>query len=213
MSAEEPEDVARLRAAFASVEEGAQQERVDAERIFDALHGTLDPEERRAIVDALASNPDAAEAWRLAREMAPEAEARHAEPARSWRWLAVAAGIVLAVGIGWQLSGPARNTTEPVYRGVESRSITSALPPDATLSRAQPVLRWAGVPGARYRVRVLTSDLEVLEESSESEALEYRLSDATMQRINAGSYILWQVEGRIPGDTVIVSPTFRVRVD
>jgi hypothetical protein len=212
VSAEEPEDVARLREAFASVDEGARKP-VDAERIFEALHGTLDPEERRAIVDELASNPDAAEAWRLAREMAPEREARRAELARNWRWLAVAAGILLTVGLGWQLSGPGRNTTEPVYRGVESRSITSVLPPDATLSRAQPVLRWAGVPGARYRVRVLTSELEVLEVSPESDVLEYRLSDETMRRIEAGSYILWQVEGRIPGDAVIVSPTFRVRVD
>ena len=69
------------------------------------------------------------------------------------------------------------------------------------------------MPGARYRVRVLTSDLEVLEVSAESDVVEYRLSDETLRRIEAGSYILWQVEGRIPGDTVIVSPTFRVRVD
>jgi hypothetical protein len=78
VSGEEPEDVARLRAAFASVE-GDGQERVDAERIFDALHGTLDPEDRRAIVDELASNPGAAEAWRLARELAPEPGARGAK--------------------------------------------------------------------------------------------------------------------------------------
>ena len=212
MSEQEPEDVARLRAALESVE-GDGQEPVDAERIFDALHGRLDPEDRRAIVDELVSNPDAAEVWRLAREMDPEPSAQRSELARNWRWLAVAAGVVLTLGIGWQLRGPARDTTEPVYRGVESRSITSALPPEATLPRARPVLRWNGVPGARYRVRVLTSDLEVLEVSAESDVVEYRLSDETMRRIAAGSYILWQVEGRIPGDTVIVSPTFRVRVD
>ena len=212
MSAEEPEDVARLRAAFASVEEGTQ-ERVDAERIFEALHGTLDPEERRALVEELASNPDAAEAWRLAREMDPGPGAQRVGLVRNWRWLAAAAAVVLTAGIGWQLMGPTRDTTEPIYRGVESRSITSALPPDATLPREQLVLRWNGVPGARYRVRVLTSDLEVLEESAETDVLEYRLSDETMRRVEAGSYILWQVEGRIPGDTVIVSPTFRVRVD
>ena len=111
----------------------------------------------------------------------------------------MAAGVALTLGIGWQLREPARDTTEPVYRGVESRSITSALPPEATPPRAQPVLRWNGVPGARYRVRVLTSDLEVLEVSAESDVVEHRLSDETMRRIVAGSYILWQVEGRIPG--------------
>jgi hypothetical protein len=211
VSAEEPEDLARLRAAFGSVE-GDAPERVDAERIFDAVHGELNPEERRAIVDELLSNPDAAEAWRLAREMDPGPVARRSEPARNWRWLAAAAAVVLTVGIGWQLLGPMRGT-EPIYRGVESRSITSALPPDQALPRAQPVLRWNGVPGARYRVRVLTSDLEVLETSAESEVLEYRLTEETMRRIGAGSYILWQVEGRIPGEAVIVSPTFRVLVD
>jgi hypothetical protein len=212
VSEEEPEDVERLRAAFASVEADEQQ-RVDTEGIFDALHGTLDPEERRALVDELVSNPGAAEAWRLARELAPEPGARGAELVRNWRWMAVAAGIALTLGIGWQLSGPSRDTTEPVYRGVESRSITSALPPDQTLPRAQPVLRWVGVPGARYRVRVLTPDLQVLEVSDESDVEQYRVSDETLRRIDAGGYILWQVEGRIPGDAVIVSPTFRVRVD
>jgi hypothetical protein len=209
--AEEPENLSRLRAALASVE-GDGQQRVDAGRIFDALHSTLEPEERRAIVDELVSNADAAQTWRLAREMDPEPDARRSALVRNWRWPA-AAGILLTVGIGWQLSGPAHDTTKPVYRGVESRSITSALPPEATLPRALPVLRWAGVPGARYRVRVLTSALEVLAVSPESDAAEYRLSDETLHRIDPGSYILWQVEGRISGDTVIVSPTFRARVD
>src|SRR5262245_24082239 len=154
VSGQEPENVARLRAAFASVE-GDARERVDAERTFDAVHGALDPDDRRAVVDELVSNPDAAEAWRLAREMAPESGARHLELIQQWQWRAVAAVILLTVGIGWQLAGPGRETTEPIYRSVESRSITSALPQGATLTRAQPVLRWNGVPGARYRVRVL----------------------------------------------------------
>ena len=66
MSREEPEDVARLRTAFESVK-GDGQERVDAERIFDALHGTLDPEDRRAVVDELVSNPDPRKSggWRV----------------------------------------------------------------------------------------------------------------------------------------------------
>ena len=42
------------------------------ERVFDALHGNLSAEERRAVVDELVLNADAAEAWRLARELAPD---------------------------------------------------------------------------------------------------------------------------------------------
>ena len=46
VSAEEPKDVARLREAFASIEGDGASDPVDAERIFDALHG--DDESRRA---------------------------------------------------------------------------------------------------------------------------------------------------------------------
>lgn len=212
MSTAEPTDVARLRAALASVA-GEGQRPVDAERIFEAIHGRLDVKERQAIVDELTSSPDAAEAWRLAREMTPEPAIHGSAPTRSWRWLAVAAAAVVAVGVGWQVAGPWRRAPEPVYRGVDSRAITAALPASALLPRAQPVLRWTGVEGARYRVRVLTPDLQVLEASWESPTAEYRLSDETLQRIAPGSEILWQVEGRIPGDAVIVSPTFRVRVE
>ena len=69
-------------------------------------------------------------------------------------------------------------------------------------SRAQPVLRWTGIDGARYRVRVLTADLQVLEESAESSALEYTLSQETLARIPPGTQILWQVEAQIPGEVV-----------
>jgi hypothetical protein len=193
--------------------EGDVRERIAAERIFDAVHGTLDLEDRRTVVDELVMTSDAAEAWRLARELTPEPRARWFELARRWQWLAAAAGVVLTLGVGWQLGGPSTTPTGLVYRNVDPRSITSALPPEATLSRTQPVLRWTGVPGARYRVRVLTPALEVLEISPELDAVEYRLGEANMRRVDAGSDILWQVEGRIFGDGVIESPTFRVRVD
>ena len=71
MSAEDPRDVARLREAFASLAGEGSWGPVDAERIFEALHGNVSPEERQAVVDELLANPAAAQAWRLAREMAP----------------------------------------------------------------------------------------------------------------------------------------------
>lgn len=209
MSTGEPGDVARLRAALASLR-GDGEASVDAGRIFDALHGELSAAEREAVVDQLLTNPDAAEAWRLARELAPEAAAE-ASPRVTWsKWLAVAAALVLAVGVGWQILRPA---PEPVYRGSESRTIASALSPDATLARATPVLRWTGVEGGRYRVRVLTPELELLEESEESTALEYAVSAQALQRVPSGGRILWQVEARVPEGGSIASPTFSVRVE
>jgi hypothetical protein len=227
VSSEDPKDVSRLREAFASEAPDDRKapagrgtrDQVDPERIFDALHGDVSPEERQAVVEQLLTNPAAAEAWRLAREMRPDAGVEGAvdrvpeESTRraTWKWMAVAAAAVLAVGLGSQLI-PSRGDGEPAYRSVEARAIQSALPPGAELPRAQPVLRWTGMDGARYRVRVLTADLQVLEESTESSAREYTLSPETLGRIPPGGQILWQVEARIPGEVVITSPTFNIRV-
>ena len=219
VSAEEPKDVARLREAFASIEGDGASDPVDAERIFDALHGDMSPAERHVIIEQLVSNPAAASAWRLAREMGPDATQESAlDPApeerrrsAQWHLLSVAAAAVLAVGIGWQLM-QWRGTDAPAYRSVESRSIASALEPGSDLSRARPVLRWTGIDGARYRVRVLTADLQVLEESPETLAPEYTLDQETLARIPPATQILWQVEAHIPGEVVITSPTFSNRV-
>ncbi len=163
MSASDPGDVARLREALASLagKDGKDGSSADAGRIFDALYGHLGVEERRAIVDELANDAEAAEAWRLARELAPEPAAALL-PARTetWKWISMAAALLLAVGLGWRLFSPWKPAEPPVYRSGEQRTITSALPPGAVLSRSQPVLRWTPVEGARYQVRVLTPELQ-----------------------------------------------------
>ena len=215
MSASDPGDVARLRDALASLAGGDRRKGspVDAGRIFDALHGDLDVEERRAVVDELVSDAEAAEAWRLARELTPEAVAPSIAPRlESWKWLSMAAALLLAVGLGWRVFSPTPSTP-PVYRGGEPRAIASALPAGAPLSRSRPVLRWTSIEGARYQVRVLTPELQVLVETGELTTPEYRLTDEVLGRVAPGGVILWQVEGRIPGSGVITSPTFSVRVE
>ncbi len=152
VSDSEPADVARLRAALASLR-GDAGSPVDAERIFEALHGDVTAEERQAVVDELITNPDAAEAWRLAQELAPPASAPSVmSPDRgAWRWWAAAAVAVVAIGVGSQFVGPWRSVEPPVYRSTEQRSIASLLPAGQPLSRNNPVLRWTGIDGARYR--------------------------------------------------------------
>jgi hypothetical protein len=203
----EPIDVARLREAWAlrAAEPGRAS---DPERIFDALHGNLSAEERRAVVDEIVLDADAAEAWRLARELAPQPAA-----AAAWRWMSMAAAALLVVALGWQVVDRSGPLEEPAYRSVEERGIVSALPPETVLPRAQPVLRWIGVDGARYRVRVLTPELELLDETGELIGQAHTLSADVLRRIPAGGRILWQVEGRLPEGAVIVSPTFSVRVE
>jgi hypothetical protein len=72
VSAHDSKDVARLREAFASRQDEGTGEPVDPERIFDALHGNVTREERQAVVEQLLTDPAAAEAWRLARDMRPD---------------------------------------------------------------------------------------------------------------------------------------------
>jgi hypothetical protein len=74
------------------------------------------------------------------------------------------------------------------------------------------VLRWSGIDGARYRVRVLTADLQLIDESPETSERAYTLSPETLARIPPAASILWQVEARIPGEVVVTSPTFSNRV-
>ena len=214
MSATEPTDVARLRAALASLQSEAGKT-IDAGRIFDALHGDVTAEERRALVDELIANPDAAEAWRLAQELAPPASAASVTPAdrRAWRWWSAAAAAVLAVVAVWQVADPWRSADPPGYRSTEQRAIASLLPADLPLSRSAPVLRWTGIDGARYRVTVLTPALDVVEEANNLSPPEYTLSADVLARLPAGSQLLWQVEARVAGEGNIVSPTFTVRVE
>ena len=214
MSVPESADVARLRAALASLR-GEAGTPVDAGRIFDALHGEVSADERRAVVDELIANPDAAEAWRLAQDIAPPASVTAAMPTDrgTWRWWSVAAVAVLAIGLAWQFANPWRSAEAPAYRSTEQRAIASLLPSSQPLSRNAPVLRWTGIEGARYRVTVLTPALDVIEEADNLRAPEHTISADALARFSPGAPLLWQVEARIPGEGSIVSPTFTVRIE
>ena len=119
--------------------------------------------------------------------------------------------LLLVVAAAWQFQ-PWRSDP-PVYRGAEPRSIASLLPAGDRLSREQPVLRWTALDGARYRVRVLTPELDLLDEAEDLAAPEYRLPPDVLQRIPAGGRMLWQVEARVPGTAAVVSPTFSVQLE
>lgn len=211
MSAPEPPDVARLREALARLADEPGWPEADAERVFSALHGDVSADERRAVVDELIRNPKAAEAWRLARELEPPDRAAGRTGTTPAAWMAIAATVALVAGAAW-LFVPWRPTT-PVFRTGESRAIVSLVPDDARLSRAAPVLRWTPVEGARYRVRVLTPELDLLDESEDLTAPEYRVREDVLQKVPGGSRILWQVEARTGGAAVVVSPTFSVQVE
>jgi hypothetical protein len=205
MSPSDPPDVDRLRAALGRLADEKEWPEPDSERLFSALHGDMSPEERRDVVDELIRNPRAAAAWRLARELEPQGRASASNAWRQWAWLPVAATLVLLAGAAWQFG---HWRSEPVYRSAEPRTIAPLLPGDGGLSRADPVLRWTAIEGARYQVRVLTPSLEPLAESDLLDAPEYRLPAEVIRGVPPGGSILWQVEARIRGSSGITSPTF-----
>ncbi len=209
MTAPEPSDVGRLREALARLADEPGWPDADTGRLFSALHGDMPPEERRAVVDELIRNPQAAAAWRLARELGPE-EPRGVS-VLPWKWMSIAAMLFLVVGAAWLIL-PWRSEA-PVFRGGEPRSIASLVPDDVPLSRAEPVLRWTELEGARYRVRVLTSELELLDETGDLVEPEYRLREDVLGKIPARGRILWQVEARVRGTPAVVSLTFNSQVE
>lgn len=221
MTSGDRDDVDRLRAALAARERGpAGRGPVEAGRIFDAVHGRMAPDERLAIVDDTLEDPEAAEAWRLAADLAPpiapSAAGGRSDPTpgpvrSSWTWLAMAAALVLAVGAGWQQLNTRRLDTAPTYRGGDARVIQSRL--SDVVPRASAVLRWTAIEGARYRVRVFTADLQLLDDAPDLAAAEYALPGAVVDRVPAGASVLWQVEATVSGEAPVVSPTFSTRLD
>jgi hypothetical protein len=211
-----PADAEWLRTAFlqASPEELARQ--VDAERVWLAATGALPADERRAVIDEVATDPATAQAWRLAHRLLEEAgiagmelEGAARQPTRGrWAWAAAAAGLLLALGLAALRLG--NEEEPPIYRG-EEVTIAPAIDPAPTCSPDACRFAWTPVPGAvSYRLTILTEDLVPLFEVEGLEASEMRVPEERLGELLRERAILWQVEARLAGDERVVSPTFRL---
>ena len=208
-----------LRQAFASLAEASQDDCPDSDRIWAAVSGELPARERRELVEEIARNPACAEAWRLALELwrdaggadAAAGSAPSSTPPRGFAryrgYLAAAAGVVLAVGVGWfarDLLAPG-----PEFRNADAAAIESLVPEGAPLSREGLVLRWTGgPPEASYDVTVMTEDLVSVSAARNLDVMEFRLPDDVVRDLPSGTILLWQVRARSPDGDERVSPTF-----
>jgi hypothetical protein len=191
----------------------------DLDRIWRALDGTLGSEERRELIDRLASDPALAEAWRVADELhaasavGANAGAAPRRPITGWRrgWLAAAAVLLAAVSavFVFQRIRPADAT----FRGVEGYSVESLIGADVTLPRNEFQLRWTpGPPDTRYQVSVTTEALQVLTIAADLPAAEYVVPGEILASVPSGNRVLWQVDARLPGGERKSSATFTTRV-
>jgi hypothetical protein len=209
----------RVKAAFQALGASAEPEcsPQEIERIWQAVAGELPAEERRELVERLATNPACAEAWRVAHEVwtvsrgdvAVEAERRE----RTWTPSRLAAAAVVFVGIGIAIVTQIDRDSGDTFRDPNRSAVESLIPAEAALPRDAFRLSWTpGPEGSRYDVRVTTDDLQVLESVSGLTTPELLVDDAVLSSVARGARVLWQVDVTLPGGERVSSQTFVVRV-
>lgn len=234
--------IERLRRAYSTYDDPEiEGEEIDAERIYLAAAGELPEDERRAVIDQVATSAAAAEVWRLAIEL-QRAEAKAAqedeeEISESDESLAQPAGEVvpfrrpapapipvfrrrfltalaalLAATIGFGLWTRMHAPT-PELRGAES-VLSTTIEDGASLPRGAFRLSWkpSEEPGTRYTVRVTTEDLRPVAEGRRLEAPSYQVPESALAPFPAGTRLLWQVEARTADGRTVASPTYAVEI-
>ncbi len=241
--------IERLRRAFATYDDSLspsapsdiEGEEIDAERIYLAAAGELPEDERRAVIDQVATSAAAAEVWRLAVEL-QRAEAKGAQedeeaafeadeideqpsaevipfrvaapaPRRFFpRRTLLAIAAVLAATIGFSV-WTRMHTPPPGLRGGNS-ALSATIPDGAVLPRGAFRLVWVPLPDAevRYTVRVTTEDLRPVAEGRHLEKPSYQVPESTLAALPAGTRLLWQVEGRTADGRTVASPAYEVEI-
>jgi hypothetical protein len=207
-----------LRQAFQSLgDPSATLGEQELARVWNAISGDLPAEERREIVDRVATDPAYAEAWRVAQALWSASHDKGgpsvASPSRKWVpvWLAAAAVVIVGVGaVFLQLS----RTPDSEFREQGQYVVESLVPTDAMLPRETFRLRWApGPQGSRYDVRVTTEDLRVLATAADLTNPELVVERDLLQGVASGARILWQVDTALPDGARVSSRTFVARVE
>lgn len=194
-----------------------------AERFYPAVRGELDARDLDALVEHAASCSACALAWRIARRA--ESAARQPSEAKPlaapprWRRYATAAAaalaamLVLVIGLEWRRPAPDPALEPGVTRRAEPVRIDSALDGE-TLARADPVLRWrAPEEGLRYELWVTSEDLEPIVHATDLERPQYRLSAERLGRLDSGARLLWRVETTLHDGSRLRSKTFISRLE
>lgn len=187
-------------------------------RVAMALSQELDGEsEEVAATTSTTTEPSATEMPSVTAPTRSEKVVRPSVWNRGWAaGLAVAAALLVAVGVSqgpWSQGpwsqGPSNPDGEaPVYRQVDGEQITSGLDESVALSRQDFTLSWSAIEGARYRVRVLGPDLQVVVETELLDAAQYRVVPDDLGGISGGTQLLWQVDARLAEGRTVSSATF-----
>ena len=99
-----------------------------------------------------------------------------------------------------------------------AKYIAPLIPDEATLPRDAFVLRWALTPegapdGTRYSVEATSERLDPLVEAHGLDQGEFRVPAPSLEGLDSGATVFWQVVALLPDGERIASPTFVARVD
>ncbi len=210
-----PYDTSRLKAAWQVPAERDSPSTAcpRSERIWEAVAGELGPAETAEMVEHIAVCAACGEAWRLARELAPKASGEEAPATggRQARWVPLAASLVLAAGLAWQLGSGSRE--EPVERGT-AIGVESLVRDGAALPRGSFTLAWKpGPPGTLYDLALTTVDLEMVDQVRDLTQPRYRVPASQLEALPKYSKLLWRVEMELPDGRQVASPAFMVQLE
>ena len=222
----------RLRAAFlAGPIAAAPGGCPEPDLVWRAVRGELEPGPMREVLAHVATCRACADDWRIAAELARDAEARGEAPPippivapmspwRRWPALAAAAAIALvAAGVLLRMLDPSG------FRGEEGPALRSLVPAGAALPRDEQGgvrLRWelapperdaAGAGEIRYSVRVTTADLRLIAEGADLAAPEFTVPREALASLPPGARLYWRVEAALPDGERLRSPTFTARLE
>jgi hypothetical protein len=206
----------RLRDAFQALGDAVHEDLSadEVERVWLAVSGDMPADERRELVDRMATSPALAKAWRVAHELWRETQPATTSGLAAWprSWMAAAAAVVLAIGVGIFVQvAPERGGD--TFRDPNRYVVEALVPHEAELPRDAFRLRWTpGPEDSRYRVRVTTEDLRVLTTVSEVTVPELVVDPGLLSGVASGARVLWQVDATLPGGESVLSETFVVRV-
>lgn len=223
--------LARALAELAS-HEPQQEPCPTPEALWTAVSGDADRDQRLEVLEHTIACAHCAEAWRIARAMAEDAATstvadsavdnvtpfRPAAPAVPPRpaphrvnpaWMAVAASLVAALGlggVGWWINSPrGPSGSDPAYREIGPLLVEPLTDDGAQVPRGGFTLRWRGPAEARYRVTLATESLEVVWRRGGLTTPELEVPADVLQDLPTDSTLLWTLEASlIEGGTVTI---------
>ena len=214
----------RLADAFRAIEDSSEAAVPDSDRdrIWLAVSGVLPAEERRALVERMATSPAYAEAWRVAHEMWQASQgtaaetARHSRPRRTrdaGRRRGCAAAAVLLVGTTIGLVSLREQQSGDQFRSSPGMSCSRACqtPARCHVTRSgcngQPGRRAHATGSVSRRTISWCSPLPPISPSRSS-----LVAAPLLSALPAGATVLWQVDAYLPDGERVTSRTFVTHV-